>query len=367
MVEQMSMDARVKYVLTLLTGMAAQHAVADMPGLSVGTNQRSSFQTRNFVAYADSPEVARRVAITAEEYRTRLAKLWLAKELPPWSKRCPIRVRVGTIGAGGATTFRFVNGGVRDWSMRVQGSLERVLDSVIPHEVNHTIFASHFRRPLPRWADEGAATLFEHSSERNRQLNLLKQMQRQGRRYTLRELLGMMEYPKDMRRVLTLYAQGYSLVDFLIQQKGRHAFIRFLEDAGRQSWETAIAKHYDHRGVDVLDKNWDGWFLAGSPQLATPGMPAPDVKVAVARPEPAAAPRWNPMPGQIRPVGNPAVSSSSATLRPRTHAPVVAPVPTRSRTLTARKFQTSTVQPAAFQSMSLQNLVQQCVAWWREE
>lgn len=321
----MSMDARLKYLVAMLTGMTAQHALADMPGLAVGNNQRSSFQTRNFVAFADSPDVARKVALTAEDYRKRLAILWLDKELPPWGKRCPIRVRVGTIGAGGATTFRFVGGGVRDWKMRVQGSLERVLDSVIPHEVNHTIFASHFRRPLPRWADEGAATLFEHSTERNRQLRLLSQVQRRGKRYSLRQLLAMMDYPEDMQRVLTLYAQGYSLVDFLIQQKGRRKFIAFLEEAGRVDWETAIRNHYgDHGGIDVLDQNWNGWFLAGSPQLATPGMPAPDVKVAVARQRSSEGPSTT-----IRSL-EPALSSSrAATLRPRSHGQVAAPVPAR--------------------------------------
>lgn len=313
----MSKDARDRLAIAFLTLALATTALAQdsMPGLSVGTRQKAAFRTKNFVAWADSPEVARKVAITAEEYRARLAELWLGHRLPDWSAPCPIRVRVGTLGAGGATTFRFVNGGVRDWNMRVQGSLERVLDSVIPHEVNHTVFASHFRRPLPRWADEGAATLFEHSTERSRQLRLLQQVQKRGRRYSLRQLLTMMEYPKDMQRVLTLYAQGYSLVDFLIQQGGRRRFMRFLEDAGQSDWETAIRKHYDHGGIDVLDGNWNGWFLAGSPKLATPGLSSPDIEVAVAR-QPS-APETSAL----------AATDASATLRPRSRPGVRAPEP----------------------------------------
>ena len=314
------MEARVRYLFAILTGLTAQQGVAQMPGLAVGNSQRSVFQTENFVAYADSPDVARRVALTAEQYRKRLAMLWLGKELPNWSGKCPIRIRVGTIGAGGATTFRFANGKVFDWKMRVQGSLERVLDSVIPHEVNHTIFASHFRRPLPRWADEGAATLFEHDSERNRQLRLLRQVQGRGRRYTLRQLLTMMEYPEDMQRVLTLYAQGYSLVDFLIQQGGRRRLLRFLEDAGKSDWESAIRKHYDHRGIETLDENWNGWFLAGSPKLATPGKPAPEIEIAVARQESVGSPAYATRPAN--PFGR-----TSETLRPQRFAPVRAPEP----------------------------------------
>ncbi len=321
----MSMEARFRYLFAILTGLTAQQSVAQNPGLSVGNNQRSTYQTANFVAYADSPEVARRVAMTAEAYRTRLAKLWLGRELPKWRRKCPIRIRVGTIGAGGATTFRFVNGGVYDWKMRVQGSLERVLDSVIPHEVNHTIFASHFKRPLPRWADEGAATLFEHDSERSRQLRLLDQVQRRGQRYTLRQLLQMMDYPKDDRRVLTLYAQGYSLVDFLIQQGGRRRFLSFLEDAGKANWETSIRKHYDHRGIEALDENWNGWFMAGSPKLATPGSPSPDTAVAVARPK-------SPKVAQITGASVAGRGSSfvnAATLRPGSRPIVRAPEPAK--------------------------------------
>lgn len=333
-----SMDARIKYLLAILTSLTASQSVAQqMPGLAVGSNQRFAYQTRNFVAYADSQQVAQQVALTAERYRKKLAEVWLGKTLPNWRKRCPIRVRVGTIGAGGATTFRFVGGGVTDWKMKVQGSLERVLDSVIPHEVNHTIFASHFRRPIPRWADEGAATLFEHESERNRQLRLLDQMQRMGRRYTLRQLMSMMEYPKEMQQVLTLYAQGYSLVDFLIQQGGRREFIRFLEDAGRTNWETAIRKRYAHNGVESLDENWNGWFLAGSPKLATPGeLSLDELKVVVARQTQTELPEPGRLPksvlaeaGVIRGQSPPKSARATPTFvqRPEARAAVIAPEP----------------------------------------
>ena len=57
--------------------------------------------------------------------------------------------------------------------MSIQGSRQRILDSVLPHEVTHTIFASHFRQPLPRWADEGACTTVEHASERAKQEKML--------------------------------------------------------------------------------------------------------------------------------------------------------------------------------------------------
>ena len=130
----------------------------------------------NFEVEAPTESIAQQVATTAERCRRELAIDWLGHELPNWSGRCQVRVKVGQIGAGGATTFSFSEGEVFGWNMTVQGSLERILDSVIPHEVSHTIFACHFRRPLPRWADEGAATLAEEDSERRRQQKLAEEV-----------------------------------------------------------------------------------------------------------------------------------------------------------------------------------------------
>ena len=39
--------------------------------------------------------------------------------------------------------------------------MERMLHSVLPHEMTHTVFAHHFRYPVPRWADEGGSVLSE--------------------------------------------------------------------------------------------------------------------------------------------------------------------------------------------------------------
>lgn len=230
----------------------------------------ATHKTANFIVTAPTDEAARQVGEAAEFYRCELAKEWLGETLPNWYRPCPIKVKVGQIGAGGATTFTFEGGEVFGWNMTVQGSMERILDSVIPHEVSHTIFASYFRRPLPRWADEGAATLVEHESERMRQNKLLGQVIRTNRRIPLAELLEITEYPEDMQQVLTLYAEGYSLADFLVQQRGeqgRAVYLRFLNDAHEQNWAFAFKKHYGYESVGAVEKHWNGWVLAGSPSL----------------------------------------------------------------------------------------------------
>lgn len=225
----------------------------------------------NFVVTASTPEQAKKVAVAAESYRRDLAIYWLGRALPNWSRPCSIRVRAGKLAAAGETRFQFVRGEVLNWNMVVIGTEERILDSVLPHEVNHTIFASHYRRPLPRWADEGAATLFEHRSEQLKQLGLLNKVINSQREFiSLRNLLVMKEYPKQHRAMLIMYAEGYALADFLVQQGGQERYLRFLADGDKIGWTEAIRRHYHHGGVDKLEKNWKGWVLAGMPKLNDP-------------------------------------------------------------------------------------------------
>ena len=237
---------------------------------SAGLAPAATVRTPNFLVTAPSAEIAEQCGKVAEYYRKSIAEDWLGAEMKRWYKPCTLSVKVGQIGAGGATTFAFDRGEVFGWRMNVQGSLERILDSVIPHEVSHTILACHFRRPLPRWADEGAATLIEHESERRRQALLLQQVWKTSQRIPLRKLLSIKEYPRDMQHVLTLYAEGYSLADFLVQAGGKTRYLQFLDAAHRQGWDRAIEQHYSLEGVDDLESRWNNWVMAGSPRLNIP-------------------------------------------------------------------------------------------------
>ncbi|MGZ3430656.1 MAG: hypothetical protein ACXWN0_02570, partial [Isosphaeraceae bacterium] len=128
----------------------------------------ASFRTGNFVVEAPTQSIARTVAEHAETERVNIARAWLGRELPAWTTPCPIRVKVTSGEAGGLTSFGFNNGRVTDQSMMVEGRLDRILASALPHEITHTVFAAYFGGPMPRWADEGAALLSEDERERRR-------------------------------------------------------------------------------------------------------------------------------------------------------------------------------------------------------
>ena len=234
----------------------------------------ASYRTQNFIITAPTDEFARQVGQEAERFRKELAILWLDHELPNWAEPCPIFLQVGAnLGAGGATSFVFDRGEVFGWHMTIQGSPERILDSVLPHEVNHTIFASHFRRPLPRWADEGACTTVEHESERRKQQQLLVQFLQTKRGIAFSDMYVMRDYPQD---VLPLYSQGYSLCRFLIQQGGRQKFISYIGEGMRsEQWAAVTKRFYGIENLAQLQTSWVDWVRQGSPLLETPAPATP--------------------------------------------------------------------------------------------
>jgi hypothetical protein len=282
-------------------------------GFAAGTVTAAGHRTANFLIEAPTDGLARKIGEAAEQYRHDLAVEWLGKPLPRWSRPCPIKAQVAPqLGAGGATSFVFDAGEVFGWTMTIQGSEERILDSVLPHEITHTIFASHFRRPLPRWADEGACTTVEHPVERARQHRLLIEHLTTGRGIAFPEMFAMREYPAD---VLPLYSQGYSLARYLIERGGRHRYVAFVgEGLASEDWTGALRRHYGVPGVAQLQNTWLDWVRQGCPAppaslVAAPARPvvSPVAIAATARgqspdPLPLPAPQPEPQGTPARPV-----------------------------------------------------------------
>ena len=233
--------------------------------LAVEVVQAASVRSEHFIVSAPSPELAKEVCQAAEQYRRDLAIEWLGEELPPWREMCPITVRLAP-GAGGATSFMFNQGVPFGWTMNIQGSRERILDSVLPHEITHTIFATHFGRPLPRWADEGACTTVEHVQEKAKQDRFLIQFLHEDRGIPFNQMFAMKEYPRD---ILPLYSQGYSLTRFLIHQGGKQKFVQYVGEGMRtNNWTAATNKYYHFASLSDLQVTWVKWVGEGSPAIA---------------------------------------------------------------------------------------------------
>lgn len=243
------------------------------PMASAQTYQANS---ANFIVFAPDRRLAKQASELAERYRRELSLDWLGYEIPTWREKCPIQIQIGPH-AGGETSFAFVQGqsGRSEpvgWQMKIYGPPDRLLDAVLPHEVTHTIFATHFGQPLPRWADEGACTTVEHESERAKNHRMLIEFLTgsPSRGIPFNRMFTMKQYPHD---ILPLYAQGYSVAKYLIAQKGRQHFVKFLEHGmaaeqsnyDTKSWDQATKQFYGFENLSVLQVHWLSWVRSGSP------------------------------------------------------------------------------------------------------
>ena len=214
----------------------------------------AEYRTPNFAVSAPTPEIAQQIGQYAEYYRKEKAKLWLGQEMPQWPDPIPLRVTVMRDGSSGATEFAFDRGYILHQSMHIEGPLDRLLASVLPHEITHTVFAYYFRQPLPRWADEGGAVLSEDDIERNRHDALVKRiLNTPGRAIPLRRLFALREYPND---VMVLYAEGYSVANFLVANSNRQVFLSFVAQGMRGDWDGAVRSNYGYNSVEELEKAW---------------------------------------------------------------------------------------------------------------
>jgi hypothetical protein len=220
----------------------------------------ASYRTTNFVVQAPTEQIARQAGEYAEKWRREKALEWIGQEMPAWGQPCPLKVTITPGGAGGYTTFAFDRGAILSQEMNVQGTLERVLHSVLPHEVTHTVFAYKFRCPVPRWADEGGAVLSEDDAERKRHDQMVRQSLAGGKAFRLRTLFEMKQYPSGGEDLMTLYAQGYSLSRFLVESTSKPQFLAFVGDGMRSGWDQAIRTHLRMNSVEQLEETWLSWM-----------------------------------------------------------------------------------------------------------
>jgi hypothetical protein len=212
----------------------------------------ATFTTTNFVVTAATPELARQFGEAAEHWRIVKAKEWLGQEMPNWPQRCPLRVDVSNEGPSGATTFDFQQQPLYQF-MQIKGPKERLLNSVLPHEVTHTVFAHYFRQPVPRWADEGGAVLSEDDLERGRHDQMCRQLLNAGHAFRLAHLFALRDYPRDM---MVLYAEGFSVSRYLVDSKDRTTFLRFVEQGMKQGWDRSVQANYGYQNVNDLEAAW---------------------------------------------------------------------------------------------------------------
>jgi RNA polymerase sigma factor (sigma-70 family) len=227
---------------------------ANRPAPPATTAYDATIATPNFVVEGVPSRTARLIAEAAENHRKQQALQWLGKELPRWSEPCRINVRIdeNLKQGSGATTFQFVDSKVEQ-AMMLEGSLVRVLSDLLPHEVTHTVLASHFRKPIPRWADEGIASLAESPEEQQSHERKLPEIVNSGRMMKLSKLFAHKDFPSDVQ---VFCCQSQSIARYLLEHKNAKTLIAFVKDGMDDDWNRAVKKHYGFATVDDLEEYW---------------------------------------------------------------------------------------------------------------
>ena len=174
-----------------------------------GAASAATYETTNFVVNAPTAELARKFGEMAEPTARRRPSTGLAARCPPGPSVPAARPARDGLGRRRDHLHLRLRGNrpvVTSQRMEIRGDAKQLLNSVLPHEVTHTVLAYHFGRAVPRWADEGGSVLSENDEERFSHDVRCRELLNAGRGIVLRTLFRMAEYPRDM---IVLYAQGY--------------------------------------------------------------------------------------------------------------------------------------------------------------
>lgn len=255
------------------------------PGRFVG---RNTYRTENFVVTAANPQFAQQVAELAETTWTRQSMEWFGRPTPRQSN--PVQIRVG--GPGGGVTNEAGN-------IRVGGNAQEILEAILPHEVQHSLFIRN-GQALPLWAHEGSAMTAEEPSHRDFWRGKLMEYLREGRLYNMRDLFAVGH--SNRTPTLQLYAQSHSVVDYLIERAksnggtGKPEVLAFFRDGVRtRDWDGALHRNFGEQNAASLQRSWLAWVRQGSPRAETvPAQQPPRADVAADQPAPEPDPHVPP-------------------------------------------------------------------------
>ncbi len=220
---------------------------------------------RRFTVYHHNEKLAVQVLQSAEYYLDKIVAGLGLPERELWSGQCPIYVYRNQEEYRKATGQAEWSGGV--YSRETRGAMmisqristfqtaPKLMSNVLPHEIAHLAFsaATHYGRALPLVLQEGVAVFNEPAFRRSYYDGLLKSALKTDSAFPVKEVLGMTKYPE---KTDLFYAQGLSMVSYLVSARGAEAFYKFAMDAETQGLDAALKKAYGFTDLDEFERFW---------------------------------------------------------------------------------------------------------------
>jgi hypothetical protein len=210
--------------------------------------------------------IAEKVAQVAERTRRDMGRKWFGED-GEWKLRCDLYLHPTAADYSRATgkpptwtahsTINLDAGRVTLRRIDLRGDDPELLTASLPHEATHVVLAGHFGTHfVPRWADEGMALLSESEARLDGYRRKLPEARQSKLLLGLRELMTQGDYAPEPQRAFAFYLQSVSVTEFLAKQPGGpQAFTRFVYEALRSGYDTALQKTY---GMDMrtLEQRW---------------------------------------------------------------------------------------------------------------
>jgi hypothetical protein len=232
-----------------------------------GSDGWARAESTNFRLMHNHPRpFAEQIVRSAEQARTAAVTKWGGASRGDWKPVCEMYLYASAADYAKATgkpadspghaTYKAQNGSIVGRRLDLRADDPNLVACVVPHETTHLVLGDLFAgSPLPRWADEGMAVLSEPQSRLDRFARTLNSNRRQGRLVPLDRLFGKDDYP-EAALITVFYVESVSVVDFLVTEKGPQEFVQFVHDVAKTGLEAALQKHYDCRGVAMLQERW---------------------------------------------------------------------------------------------------------------
>ncbi|RLS31022.1 MAG: hypothetical protein DWH79_10010 [Planctomycetota bacterium] len=194
----------------------------------------------------------------AEEVRRLACEFFHGDSSPAaWTEPCLVQVHTTTesfaaalgceppAAVRGATSLEFVGDRITLRRIDVIIAGADTIPDGLAHEIVHVVLADRFTAaPLPRWADEGLAVLFDDAPKQAAHARDFEEARRHRRALPVHALLALEDYPPDTQGQEVFYGQSAALIRWLIAERGIERVMKCLEEAALSGSHEALARHF---------------------------------------------------------------------------------------------------------------------------
>jgi len=259
---------------SIQAGKPDARAKATKPAVktTAARTQGSTWQVRDTVNFrvcsAGDRQAAEQLAARCEELREHLAGVWLnQRPAAAWKVRCEVMVHSSdasyerAVGRGAQMTVGSAlieTEGSRIVTRRIDLRPDRGSETqtALAHELTHVIIANRIdRSQLAPWADEGIAVLADCPEKQKAHFDDLRRGLESQETFRIGELFTLSHYPAP-EQMGVFYGQSASLASFLVARETPSEFVRFLEIAAVEGYDSALSTVYDIADVGELEQLW---------------------------------------------------------------------------------------------------------------